>query len=460
MSATDNPASPASNDLPPDVVAGLNSFDAGERQRALAKAADELQSGRRSPPEPNGSVNVHAHTFYSFSSRELSPYGLTWEARRRGLTIIGSTDFDVLDAMEEMFTAGETLSMPTTASLEARTYVDAYAEWEINSPGEPGVMYAMGAGFVRKPAPDSWAGELFASLAAQSRRRNIEMVAKVNPVVGPAAIEYDRDVLTLTPSGNATERHLCAAYDEKARKAFPDQNELAVFWGGVLGIPGEKAFALLADSGALRNAIRARLMKKGGVGYAQPGPETFPKIEDFFKMIADARALPCLTWLDGLSFGECDPGRLLDDALNWGARTVNIIPDRNWNLVDSEAKKTKLTAMDAFIREARRRNLPVLVGTEMNSPGQKFVDSFDAQELAPYVGDFRDGAFFLYGHTALERLAGIGAASDWAATKFAGDWIGANAFYTEAGRRMPPGYMRTVTVPDGASPEDVLSSLA
>ncbi len=406
------------------------------------------------------SMNVHAHTHYSYCSLGLSPRELVAEAKKRGLAVFGSTDFDVLDALPEMYAAGDELGVKTTVSLEARVFVASYRDREINSPGEPGVLYAMGAGFVRPPEAGTEAGKLFASLLAQSRRRNIEMVRKVNAAVGPAAIDYDRDVIPLTPSGNATERHLCAAYDAKARAAFPERAGLAAFWAEVLGLPREKADALLDDEGGLRNALRAKLMKRGGVGYTQPGEDTFPPVEAFFAMIRDTGALPCHAWLDGTTPGEADPGSLLDDSLSWGARCVNIIPDRNWNIADPAAKAKKLACLDAFVAASRKRALPVLVGTELNGPGQKFVDSFDAPELAPYLGDFRDGAYFLFGHTVLARLAGMGAGSEWAAKTFGGDRARANAFYTAAGRAAPATYFAAQpALSGGMAPEKVLESL-
>lgn len=414
------------------VLADLNSFDPAKRKAALALA---VKDGRPHWPEPANISNLHCHTFYSYCSMDLSPQGLTWEAGNRGLAVVGSTDFDVLDAMDEMFEAGDALGIRTTVSLEARVFSETYADREVSSPGEPGVMYMMGIGFTRLPAADS----LFPSLKAQSRARNLEMVGKVNSVMGQAAIDYDKDVLPLTPAGNATERHLCAAYDNKARAVFPAETDLAQFWAGVLGIDAEKARGLLADTGALRNNIRAKLMKRGGVGYSQPGKGSFPRVEDFFRMIADAGAVPCLAWLDGTSSGEADPGQLIDDAMSWGARAVNIIPDRNWNIKDAGVKATKTAALAAFVEEARKRALPIIAGTELNGPGQKFVDSFDAPELAAYVGDFMDGAYWLYGHTVMERFGGRGAMSHWAEERFFGDRDAANVFYAKVGREAVPG---------------------
>lgn len=423
------------------VQEDLNSFSPDRRRAALARIADGLASGALTAPPPRAVMNLHAHTFHSYCSLGLSPSGLVWEAKRRGVSVIGSADFDVLDALPEMYAAGDALGVGTTVSLETRTFVPAYAEREINSPGEPGVLYAVGAGFTRLPAPETEAGALFPSLLAQSRRRNLDMIARINPLLRAAAIDYDRDVLPLTPGGNATERHLSAAYDAKAREAFSGAGERAAFWAETLSLPPEETAALAADGDALRNALRARLMKRGGAGYVRPGPGTFPPVEDFFAMVRDAEALPCLAWLDGLSPGEADPERLLDDALAWGVRCVNIIPDRNVNAGDPAAGEKKRAALAAFVGAARKRSLPVLAGTELNSPGQQFVDDFDAPGLAPYAEDFREGAHFLFGHTVLARLAGMGAGSRWARDAFGENRHLANAVYARLGRAAPARYI-------------------
>ena len=45
--------------------------------------------------------------------------------------------------------------------------------------------------------------------AASDRTRGI--VDRVNPALSPLELDFDSEVLPLTPAGNATERHVCAA---------------------------------------------------------------------------------------------------------------------------------------------------------------------------------------------------------------------------------------------------------
>ena len=80
----------------------------------------------------------------------------------------------------------------------------------------------------------------------------------------------------------------------------------------------------------------------------------------------------------------------------------------------------------------------MIVGTEMNAYGSPLIDQFDAPELAPVRSAFLDGAYFVYGHTSLQRAMGLGYQSDWARQHFP-TRAERNAFYTQAGKRIPPG---------------------
>jgi hypothetical protein len=58
-------------------------------------------------------------------------------------------------------------------------------------------------------------------MRAGARARNEEMLERLRPVIAPTEVDYEADVLPLTPSGNATERHVLAVLDAKARGMFP-----------------------------------------------------------------------------------------------------------------------------------------------------------------------------------------------------------------------------------------------
>jgi len=425
------------------LEASLNDFAPEARRNALEEIAALVREGKILVKNLAGGVNVHLHTFFSFNYKDYSPSRIVWEAKKAGLDAVGSVDFDVLDAMDEMFEAGEALDVRTVVAMETRVFSPEYPEWEFSSPGEPGILYFMGTGFTRLPAPGSKAAAALAAMRRTARERNVAMLDRLRPVLAPLEIDYQRDVLPLTPSGNATERHMLAAFDLKARERFRDPAPLAAYWAERMATTPGQIAPLLGDAAKFRTAVRSKLMKKGGVGYVQPDGKTFPSIREVTDVILACDAIPCATWLDGTSDGEADPDRLLDYFLGLDCQILNIIPDRNWNIADPKTKALKTAKLGEIVAAAKRRQLPFSVGTEMNNYGQKFVDTFDAPELAPYAADFRDGAYVLYGHTLLQRALGQGMVSEWARSEFGRDRAKANAFYLEVGRRgFPPSAAR------------------
>ena len=55
---------------------------------------------------------------------------------------------------------------------------------------------------------------------AQSRNRDV--LGRVNGFLGDLNVDWEKDVLPLTPSGNPTERHMVEALDVKSADLFPD----------------------------------------------------------------------------------------------------------------------------------------------------------------------------------------------------------------------------------------------
>ncbi len=434
------------------MEAQLNDFDPAVRAAALA----ELIS--LAPPcAPEAPVaNMHCHTLFSFNAYGHSPTSLAWLARRRGFRALGIVDFDVLDGVDEFLGACEAAGVRGSAGIETRVYVPEYATRELSSPGEPGITYHMGIGFTSGRAPAAVA-PILAAMRARAGRRNRDMAARVNAHLSPVAIDYDRDVVPLTPGGNPTERHLLVAY-LRAAAALPDP---AGFWAQKLGVPLEQIQGLMGDIPALQNLIRARLMKRGGVGYVQPSPAAFPTVADFHRLIEACGALPCVAWLDGTASGEEPAVELLDFWLGQGALALNIIPDRNWNIADPVARRLKVGKLHEIVRLAQERDLPLNVGTEMNAFGQKLVDDLAAPELAPLRDAFLDGASLIYGHTALGRACGLGYQSEWARAHLPARRE-RNAFYTRVGQLLPPGRPGLdwlADLPPGISPADLLARL-
>lgn len=377
---------------------------------------------------------MHAHTFFSFNAYGHSPTSLVWLALKNGYTAIGSVDFDVLDAVDEFLATCELAGVRGSSALETRVYIPEFSTREINSPGEPGVAYHMGIGFTSSHAQGN-AADILTEMRSRAAQRNRDLVARVNAYLAPVTIDYDRDVLPLTPAGNATERHILVAYTRAVEQSGADP---VAFWSAKLSTPHDVIRKLVAATPELHNLMRSKLMKRGGVGYVQPGPDAFTSVDEFHTFVQACNALPCATWLDGTSTGEKAIDELLNLLISKGVVALNIIPDRNWNIADPEQKRIKLQNLYHVVRLAHGLDLPINVGTEMNAFGQKLIDDFTAPELAPVKGAFLDGAYFIYGHTMMQRHLNIGYQSKWAASQLPSR-AERNSFYTWVGRGLTPG---------------------
>jgi hypothetical protein len=423
-----------------NLEARLSSFDASARRGALRELAAAHRAALRPECE---NLNLHFHSFFSYNAENWSPSRIAWEARKAGLYAAGLCDFDVLDGLDEFLDAGVALGLRCAVHLETRAYVKELAHTDISSPGEPGVTYIMGAGFARAPAPGSAQAAGLTELRAGARTRNLALVDRINSRLRTIAVDYERDVLPLTPSGNATERHIISAYLNRVKTAYPGAEARTVFLADLLAKRPEEIAALLADTPAIEEALRNRLVKKGGIGYEAPSKDTFPPAERFTAWVTSCGAIPMVTWLDGTSGGEKDADALLDCMVGKGCAALNIIPDRNWNIKDPAARQTKRAHLQAIVKAAARRDLPVNTGTEMNKLGLPFVDDLAGEVLSAYRDAFRTGAAVMVGHTVLARYAGYGYLSEGARADFpaAAD---RNRFFAAVGA-LPALDLRTAT---------------
>jgi hypothetical protein len=400
----------------------LDSFDALQRRSALMALCRQAETGQIALPEPGADVNLHAHTFFSYNAYGYSPSKFAWLARKAGLAAAGIVDFDVLDGLEEFLQAGKFTGLKTCVSLESRVFVPEFASLVINSPGEPGIAYHMGVGLAR-PASHPFLSQMRQSAAQRTR----ELLHRVNAFLLPVQLDYDGEVVPLTPKGNATERHLCAAFERKAAQVFPDDAQRAAFWKDKLGDA--------PPSGPeLQNLIRAKTMKQGGAGYVRPDQGSFPAMADMNRFLLEAGAIPTLAWLDGSSEGEQRIEELFAVGMAGGVAALNVIPDRNYT---PGVKDGRLKNLYDVVELAGKHHFPIIAGTEMNAPGNKFVDSFGTAELAPLAPILLRGAHIVYAHTVLQRLCGLGYLSQWAKAAFK-TTASKNEFFEQLGRELQP----------------------
>jgi hypothetical protein len=436
-----------------DLISQLNDFSLPQRTQAL----EGLIAGDHQCAAEQEIVNLHCHTFFSFNAYGYSPTALAWLAKERGFKALGIVDFDALDGVEEFLNACERAGTRGSAGLETRVYIPEFSTREINSPGEPGIYYHMGIGFTSSQVPEDVA-PILADMRVRAVQRNRVMVERINAHLSPVTVDYDKDVLPLTPAGNATERHMLAAYVQAAAKHFADP---VPFWAEKLGLSQEQVRAQIGDTPKFQNTIRAKLMKRGGVGYTPPGPDTFPSLEEVNRLIVACGALPCAAWLDGTTAGEEAIEELLQLLIAKGVVALNIVPDRNWNIADPDLRQKKVKKLYEVVELAQKLDLPLNIGTEMNTHGQKLVDDFDAPELLPLREAFLAGAYFIYGHTMMQRTLKLGYQSEWAKNHLPTRHE-RNEFYAKVGRLVPPGQPgleKLKQIAPAQSPDEVLKKL-
>jgi len=412
-------------------IENLNSFNAIDRLSALKELSKNMQ--RENATE---NVNMHIHTFFSFNAENWSPSRVAYEYAKRGISMLGIIDFDVIDGMNEFHHAGELLGIRTSVGIETRAFCNEMSDKEIDSPGEPGVSYIAAGGFAMELTEGSQQKKTLDLYRNTAKERNLALIARINPNVADIAVNYESDVLPLTPSGNATERHIIRAYINNSEKAFK-QNDLVAFWSKLLVKSIDEAKAIIENKPLMEELVRSKLAKRGGFGYEQPTSKTFPKVEDFFTWVRSCNAIPMESWLDGTSAGEADPLKLLELSVSKGAAALNIIPDRNWNIKDPAVKLLKENNLKKIIDTAVSLNLPLHIGAEMNKLGQPFIDDLDGVSLKPYKQLFIKGAQIFTGHTVLTRFANFSYLGENSEAKFAKNIINKNDFFASVGA-LPP----------------------
>lgn len=434
----------------------LDDFNKDIRLETLHILKEKVNKSEINGIKKTNFVNLHCHSFFSFNAYGYSPEHIVWRAFKEGLEVVGIVDFDTLDGVDETLKAGEILGIKTVAGIETRVFIKEYSGKVINSPKEPGVYYLMGTGFYKKPVYRSVKDNFLLKMGDIAKQRNLKMLNKINDFLKDIKIDYEKDVIPLTPQGNVTERHILVALDKKVRLWRSDAVEkLISFWTDKLQVDGNRVLSGIHNEQELQELIRMKLMKYGGIGYVIPEKDSFPSLDEVIDMIENADALPTATWLDGTNEGERNIKEFLQFLIKKGVILLNIIPDRNWNIKDDEEKEIKIRNLKEVIKVARELDLPVIAGTEMNKFRQKFVDDFTVPEMSPYLECFRCGAFFVYGHTQMAKNFNKGYNSRWA-KKYLSGRIKRNDFYVKVGKLMHPDENIQGLKDDSISPDEIM----
>ena len=249
----------------------LNDFDAEVRADALTSLVALTDQGQVITKPTADVANMHCHTFFSYNGYGYSPSALAWLAKKQGYKLMGIVDFDVLDAVDEFLDACALVGVRGSAGMETRVFIPEFATREINSPGEPGIFYHMGIGFTSSHVPDDQpeAQAILTSMRSRAEQRNRGLIDRVNAYLAPVALDYDRDVLPLTPAGNATERHICEAYVKVTAKTVADPVQ---FWADKLATSTAEIASIIDNAPKIENLVRSQAdeTRRRGLRPARP----------------------------------------------------------------------------------------------------------------------------------------------------------------------------------------------
>jgi len=356
-----------------------------ERLRALNELCAQLG------PRTKRGTNCHIHTNESFSVFR-SPTEAVWQAAREGLAVLGINDHYTIAGHAEFRAACEIAGIAPTFSFEA-VAMDREAETAgllLNDPDNPGRVYLCGKGVTRVPPDSSAETQNLKRMRAALERRNREITAKVGALfeermhaVGPTW----ESVQSLTPRGNATERHVAWATLSSLRQ-----------WAATEGVPLAEAITKCcgaapppsADDAALQIFLRAKLLKAGAPCFVREYEEAFVSVAELRRIFLAFGSIPTYLILGNpITSGERDVEALLDRLEAAGFYAVEVIPHRNTR-----------ERLAEIVSTARRRWWPVFNGTEHNTPEAKPI-------LDPYALDpdfepwFRESTALLLGHQRL-----------------------------------------------------------
>ncbi len=343
------------------------------------------------PERPRRGTNLHIHTNESFSVF-CSPTQAVWQAAREGLAVFGINDHYTVAGHEEFRRACAIAGIEATFSMEAVAMDRAAAEAGLllNDPDNPGRVYLCGKGVTRVPPDSTPEMQDLARMRQALARRNSEMTQRVSALFrerlsadGPTW----EAVLSLTPRGNATERHVAWA-------ALARLRELAGKRGEPLAATIERccgaAPAAGSDDAALQIFIRAKLLKAGAPCYVPETADAFVSSEKLREIFLAFGSIPTYPVLGNpVTSGERDVEALLDRLESNGFHAVEVIPHRNTR-----------ERLAEIVAAARGRWWPVFNGTEHNTPEARAM--LDPFALDPeFESWFRQSTAVLLGHQRL-----------------------------------------------------------
>ena len=390
------------------LLDALNGATPESRLEALREVAELIAEGAEQTV-PTIEVNNHVHTVYSFSP--YSPTMVAFRAWKAGLQAVGIMDHDSVSGAEEMIEACKLLGIGSTVGCEVRVnFTGSKMEGrKINNPDSSNIVYISLHGIPRPRLGE--VADFLRPIGEERGRRNREMVERLNSVTsgyGLQAIDYDRDVVTLSHAaegGSITERHILSALSAKIIQKTGRGANLVSFLEHALHIaPAPRVRGYLMDEqnphyiydllGALKSSFLPEF-------FIQPNEEECISVYSVVELGNSIGAIPCYAYLGDVTespTGDKKAEKFEDEFLDEliaelkeiGFKAVTYMPPRN-----TREQFDRVRAL------CRAEGLMEISGVDINSSRQ----SFSCPEiLDPAFHHLIESTWALIAH---EKLASI-----------------------------------------------------
>ena len=380
-----------------DPVSLLNADSESKRLDALRALRRDIGSGLFEMPEPDGNVNNHIHTIYSFSP--YSPAKAVFMARRASLSAAGIIDHESVGGVLEFREAGRIMGLPTTAGFEMRVGFEEtpFTDRRVNNPDQIGNAYMTVHGLADARLD---VAEAFLKPVRQARgERNRLMCAKLSAVAG-IGLDYDMDVLPLSEhlhGGSVTERHIICALSVKLIEEYGKGQELHEKLASYPGIGADAAAKLTDPDKSLFLFDLIGVLKAGFVEsfYIPAGRAECPDVRDVVDFANEADAILAYAYLGDITesvtgdkkaqaFEDAYLDELFETLDGLGVRAVTYMPARNTR-----------QQLERVRDLCEQYGMLQISGEDINSPRQSFISEASKD---PYFANLKETTWKLIEH--------------------------------------------------------------
>ena len=314
-------------------------------------------------------VNGHLHSPYSFSA--FTNLEQMFEiATSENVKVLGINDFNTTDGYVEFFKLALKYKIFPLYNIEFMGMLaDEQANGiRVNDPNNPGRTYFSGKGLRYPVQMDEKNEKILNSIVNESFYQVEEMISKLNDYLQLIGSDIRIDIDEIREKWAkelVRERHIAKALRIKIFEEFSTDDKRVMFLEKLLGEYVSES--LIDDVPALENKIRARLLKKGGVAYAEENEKAFPEIEKIIEIIVNAGGIPCYPVLLDDKNGnfteyESDSMELMRKLKKLNVPSIELIPGRN-----------DFNKLKEFVSFFDKNGFVITLGTEHNTPAMEPV---------------------------------------------------------------------------------------